>query len=99
MIRRPPRSTLFPSTPLFRSFGIFSYSDCLAGKIDNQEPIEKDSEEEIEIGRASELQSHVNLVCRLLFLNDTATTEIYTLPLHAALPIFWYFLLFRLSRW
>src|SRR5690242_7713369 len=34
----------------------------------------------------SELQSHVNLVCRLLL--DPATTEIYTLSLHDALPIF-----------
>ena len=34
----------------------------------------------------------MNLVCRLLleknFFNDTATTEIYTLSLHDALPIF-----------
>src|SRR6266487_2984000 len=45
----------------------------------------------------SELQSPVHLVCRLLlekknsflffFFNDTATTEIYTLSLHDALPI------------
>ena len=39
----------------------------------------------------SELQSPCNLVCRLLleknFFNDTATTEIYTLSLHDALPI------------
>ena len=39
----------------------------------------------------SELQSHSDLVCRLLleknFFNDTATTEIYTLSLHDALPI------------
>ena len=40
----------------------------------------------------SELQSHHDLVCRLLleknfFFNDTATTEIYTLSLHDALPI------------
>src|SRR5690242_2255496 len=34
----------------------------------------------------SELQSHVNLVCRLLL--DSASTEIYTLSLHDALPIF-----------
>src|SRR5690242_17284622 len=33
----------------------------------------------------SELQSHVNLVCRLLL--DTPTSEIYTLSLHDALPI------------
>ena len=40
----------------------------------------------------SELQSPNNLVCRLLleknFFNDTATTEIYTLSLHDALPIY-----------
>ena len=39
----------------------------------------------------SELQSPDHLVCRLLleknFFNDTATTEIYTLSLHDALPI------------
>src|SRR5574340_215884 len=43
----------------------------------------------------SELQSPKDLVCRLLlekkknffFFNDTATTEIYTLSLHDALPI------------
>ena len=39
----------------------------------------------------SELQSLIDLVCRLLleknFFNDTATTEIYTLSLHDALPI------------
>src|SRR3712207_1771993 len=48
----------------------------------------------------SELQSRQYLVCRLLlekkinvstfffFFNDTATTEIYTLSLHDALPIY-----------
>src|SRR3989338_5766326 len=35
----------------------------------------------------SELQSQFHLVCRLLLLNDTAPTEIYTLSLHDALPI------------
>src|SRR5438477_448045 len=34
----------------------------------------------------SELQSHVNLVCRLLL--DTAPTDLYTLSLHDALPIY-----------
>src|SRR2546430_4432729 len=29
MIRRPPRSTLFPSTPLFRSAGVVDYLDRL----------------------------------------------------------------------
>ena len=49
-----------------------------------------------DVGRSeehtSELQSPDHLVCRLLleknFFNDTATTEIYTLSLHDALPIF-----------
>src|SRR3990167_6899740 len=35
----------------------------------------------------SELQSQSNLVCLFVFFNDTATPEIYTLPLHDALPI------------
>src|SRR4030067_836162 len=35
----------------------------------------------------SELQSLAYLVCRLFFLNTTAPTEIYPLPLHDALPI------------
>ena len=41
----------------------------------------------------SELQSHVRIsyavFCfKKIFFNDTATTEIYTLSLHDALPIF-----------
>src|SRR5271163_2141849 len=127
MIRRPPRSTLFPYTTLFRS---------LPSRIRRQ-PLERvgwsvpaawqRSEE-----HTSELQSRSDLVCRLLlekkkmaepqeakmlptlgltcvtvnamaliapgaflwitfvvfFFNDTATTEIYTLSLHDALPIY-----------
>src|SRR2546422_87486 len=33
------------------------------------------------------IQSPVHLLCRAFFFNDTATTEIYTLSLHDALPI------------
>src|SRR2546430_15280463 len=29
-------------------------------------------------------------ICFFFFFNDTATTEIYTLSLHDALPIYWY---------
>src|SRR5260370_88274 len=36
----------------------------------------------------SRLHTHLNLVLPLFFFNDPATTEIYTLPLHDALPIF-----------
>src|SRR5579863_9220604 len=139
MIRRTPRSTLFPYTTLFRSRGpgrraahraARPPSRCAAGWTRSEE-------------HTSELQSPVHLVCRLLlekknneatilsvartllhsdmtrsgyrivwlvfgwasgardargqlivdprqwpfFFNDTATTEIYTLSLHDALPI------------
>src|ERR1035441_5599696 len=137
MIRRPPRSTLFPSTTLFRSAattvaGGWSRTGHRRWKFFAR------SEE-----HTSELQSLRHLVCRLLlekkkklfrsdrkstrlkathlavsyarfrlednawcdvppptppphavvlsfvffFFNDTATTEIYTLSLHDALPI------------
>src|ERR1039457_2806720 len=137
MIRRPPRSTLFPYMTLFRSHDLepeplnFLLTLPMAWKYRSEE-------------HTSELQSPCNLVCRLLlekkkqrttgavvdgwhpecaepgqvghgapraaqrlmslpalaaasrpipyflffFFNDTATTEIYTLSLHDALPIY-----------
>src|SRR5215471_15888029 len=117
MIRRPPRSTLFPYTTLFRSASTRPgprslWWSCGTGTSRSEE-------------HTSELQSRRDLVCRLLlekkkntqppriaiqsevhffgvpgstldtvvdfdlvfFFNDTATTEIYTLSLHDALPI------------
>src|SRR6266480_1786530 len=127
MIRRPPRSTLFPYTTLFRSSQFVSAVVPAERSATTQRFHHRRSEE-----HTSELQSHVNLVCRLLlekkkqktsitsqletyheenqrlqdlflstfteniafffycfffFFNDTATTEIYTLSLHDALPI------------
>src|SRR5260370_15575836 len=90
MIRRPPRSTLFPYTTLFRSFqvvasganagsaselGVGSAGDdlelpdglerdvdggALAARLFAEEPVVRSEE------HTSELQSHLNLVCRLL---------------------------------
>src|SRR5260370_9998734 len=72
MIRRPPRSTLFPYTTLFRSVTDMGKRDR-ARKMDRfrlfgypnfaKEPkaVHLRSEE-----HTSELQSHLNLVCRLL---------------------------------
>src|SRR5690242_21820521 len=70
MIRRPPRSTLFPYTTLFRS-GFCNRSltipECPSGRRAERSPrrapdrARSRSEE-----HTSELQSHVNLVCRLL---------------------------------
>src|ERR1035441_9572198 len=125
MIRRPPRSTLFPYTTLFRSTRERMYSSTMCLLPMNQ--IFRDIHRSEE--HTSELQSLRHLVCRLLlekknpsrtrrparvrekrapaigtkpaastslsscslssyfFFNDTATTEIYTLSLHDALPI------------
>src|SRR5574341_1466423 len=91
MIRRPPRSTLFPYTTLFRSKTTLKNKVRALFTETWSHHVVLRSEE-----HTSELQSPTNLVCRLLlekkkffffFFNDTATTEIYTLSLHDALPI------------
>src|SRR3990167_5465501 len=88
MMRRPPRSTLFPYTTLFRSsFTIFItaiFCSPAEARITVKASFSSLRSEE----HTSELQSQSNLVCRLFFFNDAATTEIYTLSLHDALPIF-----------
>src|SRR5471030_2755000 len=129
MIRRPPRSTLFPYTTLFRSR--HCRPCCPAVRLGRRRRRRGGARSE---EHTSELQSLRHLVCRLLlekkktdyilasaakkegtnmidtsapvfstssstvlntglfkcsfFFNDTATTEIYTLSLHDALPIF-----------
>src|SRR5256886_11646246 len=75
MIRRPPRSTLFPYTTLFRSLSALSRGFLLHAAGVNLKSI-RHGHEQIpllwrlaarEIGRAHvELQSQSNLVCRLL---------------------------------
>src|SRR5258707_42312 len=133
MIRRPPRSTLFPYTTLFRSDDDRVPAELIAIGCLGRAAVHPDkppvlggrpSEPEgrglvsnvVDAGlrseeHTSELQSRQYLVCRLLlgkkntndlaqlshrhhvhifcffFFNDTATTEIYTLSLHDALPI------------
>src|SRR6266496_2903774 len=137
MIRRPPRSTLFPYTTLFRSPASCSAARSVTARGPRGSGGSRSEE------HTSELQSRRDLVCRLLlekkknqsqlrfpqeprrpyhtshlgllsdmspevhrpplekfnalndvpscfrffFFNDTATTEIYTLSLHDALPI------------
>src|SRR5260370_30019889 len=87
MIRRPPRSTLFPYTTLFRSrfnrFGVTpqvllgvhvddvgrELADLLdvgALRSADARPVEKIRELARSEEHTSELQSHLNLVCRLL---------------------------------
>src|SRR5260370_16008518 len=86
MIRRPPRSTLFPYTTLFRSRGAGSRIPDLRVRLDSRvvasatdrcsairvrtfgkwhAPLERVGAQRSE-EHTSELQSHLNLVCRLL---------------------------------
>src|SRR2546422_8312641 len=70
MIRRPPRSTLFPYTTLFRSVRFFGHqvdvspymqaADCLVCPTIWAEAAGRSEE------HTSELQSRLHLVCRLL---------------------------------
>src|SRR5438477_9664328 len=61
MIRRPPRSTLFPYTTLFRSPACAAARRTTPRACPSTRVVCTRSEE-----HTSELQSHVNLVCRLL---------------------------------
>src|SRR5260370_3192768 len=88
MIRRPPRSTLFPYTTLFRSISDTTRKELLrwfSGGASAESKFQPPKYEGDEISRqldvitleqhimqrrseehTSELQSHLNLVCRLL---------------------------------
>src|SRR5438105_12640649 len=62
MIRRPPRSTLFPYTTLFRS--LFRRPKVVSRNV-TAIAFNKETEQRSE-EHTSELQSRVDLVCRLL---------------------------------
>src|SRR2546429_5137112 len=70
MIRRPPRSTLFPYTTLFRSRWSTRQLRCrqtngpASAKCGNRGCLRRESERSEE--HTSELQSRLHLVCRLL---------------------------------
>src|SRR2546422_3073745 len=69
MIRRPPRSTLFPYTTLFRS----QAEDGIRDSRDwSSDVCSSDRSEE----HTSELQSRLHLVCRLLLRSEEHTSEL-----------------------
>src|SRR2546422_3099148 len=86
MIRRPPRSTLFPYTTLFRSRPITGWRNPrTCASFTSHEPeirslragtVAKRSEE-----HTSELQSRLHLVCRLLLEKKNIT------PLNKYMPL------------
>src|SRR2546427_4449483 len=75
MIRRPPRSTLFPYTTLFRSLtevDVVTINDAEARQLASEPNLIRAARAIAAIGswrseeHTSELQSQSNLVCRLL---------------------------------
>src|SRR2546422_291886 len=121
MIRRPPRSTLFPYTTLFRSVGCNLSGDharrlCprvpagamrasitlllprvgpYEGGSDHHRHAVRTAHDRPSLAghRGDRKRTRLNSThgyisySGLFFFNDTATTEIYTLSLHDALPI------------
>src|SRR5258706_3753245 len=87
MIRRPPRSTLFPYTTLFRSLPpagncscfvhgdgrVAGVADCGCHSTDHFHGSSKRSEE-----HTSELQSLTNIVCRLLLEKKNTNKSAHT---------------------
>src|SRR2546429_3340623 len=92
MIRRPPRSTLFPYTTLFRSRAALVEWGRVAGEAGVAEvepplPGERRRSEE----HTSELQSRLHLVCRLLLekKKDPAFMEAMTCARASRPPMKW----------
>src|SRR5687767_15714274 len=84
MIRRPPRSTLFPYTTLFRSLPFQPWVGVrrFSGTPITRRPERKRSEE-----HTSELQSLAYLVCRLLLeKKQTYKTNLPTSPSKSTCP-------------
>src|SRR3712207_8862075 len=91
MIRRPPRSTLFPYTTLFRSFQVPLEHDRDRQPVpDDDDPVTAGAREHPAVGReangvngagvrseehTSELQSRQYLVCRLLLEKKKTRTR------------------------
>src|SRR2546422_10424540 len=81
MIRRPPRSTLFPYTTLFRSRGLLHFFEqrgadgeqVAAGQFENFTDVAETGRSE---EHTSELQSRLHLVCRLLLEKKKKTHTI-----------------------
>src|SRR3712207_8203591 len=92
MIRRPPRSTLFPYTTLFRSMGVEPLEGRQQRRVDIDQPVvpavdEFGAQQPHEAGRSeehtSELQSRQYLVCRLLLEKKKKTTICQRTTLHS----------------
>src|SRR4051812_49571864 len=98
MIRRPPRSTLFPYTTLFRSAdrrraGAPAGHHGRAGAGPRRDRAARSEE------HTSELQSHVNLVCRLLLEKKKRRFKIVVIAIQITLKqMLRNFIVIRLNR-
>src|SRR5258707_5160280 len=72
MIRRPPRSTLFPYTTLFRSNPDYAHDASGKAKLGDLKQLIRIRSEE----HTSELQSRQYLVCRLLLEKKNESNKI-----------------------
>src|SRR3712207_8220236 len=97
MIRRPPRSTLFPYTTLFRSVILLEVlAEPLEARGQRRRGVHRERSEE----HTSELQSRQYLVCRLLLekknttlayrehepnivKSDTYSAQVFTVIIHS----------------
>src|SRR5688572_32383124 len=92
MIRRPPRSTLFPYTTLFRSLsrprrtgdrdggrGVLRDADGAAARKQHDVAVGVDRRPARSEEHTSELQSQSNLVCRLLLEKKKKNKKRYTI--------------------
>src|SRR2546426_4432193 len=80
MIRRPPRSTLFPYTTLFRSGDREDQGQprrCPGSRVGNEHRLLPDPDPRRSEEHTSELQSPCNLVCRLLLEKKKKKKIIY----------------------
>src|SRR2546423_836368 len=98
MIRRPPRSTLFPYTTLFRSFWMGSPDEEAKAEKEEwrkKDPVYSELQHQVEIDgvffrseeHTSELQSLAYLVCRLLRERKSASRREVDLHLLVPFPI------------
>src|SRR3989442_9018192 len=91
MIRRPPRSTLFPYTTLFRSDQWHQSAGLLAvheGRHTNE--TDKQPQHERSEEHTSELQSRPHLVCRLLLekkKKQSPALEDFLAKVHTAVDV------------
>src|SRR2546430_12623498 len=95
MIRRPPRSTLFPYTTLFRSHDhvatrVGARDELLRGRLQPRRRAAQEAQGGQRGGRSeehtSELQSQSNLVCRLLLEKKNTHPETPTHRPRASAP-------------